>query len=32
MNSVKGAVTLEDKTVSLDEFRELVKVHNEANA
>lgn len=32
MNAVKGAVTLEDKTVSLDEFRELVKVHNEANA
>lgn len=32
MNAVKGAVTLEDKTVSLDEFRELVKAHNEANA
>lgn len=32
MNAVKGAVTLEDKTVSLDEFRELVKTHNEANA
>lgn len=32
MNAVKGAVTLEDKTVSFDEFRELVKAHNEANA
>ena len=32
MNAVKGAVTLEGKTVSLDEFRELVKAHNEANA
>lgn len=32
MNAVKGAVTLEDKTVSIDEFRELVKAHNEANA
>ena len=32
MTAVKEAVTLDNKTVSLEEFRDLVKAHNEANA
>ena len=32
MTAVKEAVTLDNKTVSLEEFRGLVKAHNEANA
>lgn len=32
MTAVKEAVTLDNKTVSLEEFRDLVKAHSEANA
>ena len=32
MTAVKEAVTLDNKTVSLEEFRDIVKAHNEANA
>ena len=32
MTAVKEAVTLDNKAVSLEEFRDLVKAHNEANA
>lgn len=32
IGAVKEAVALDNKTVSLEDFRELVKTHNEANA